>query len=100
MLAFLLVFVLSACGGKSEPVDASQLVGNWAEVDIDNTYTFNADGTGSEYFEGDSWDMTWTLDGNDLTLDFPETGVEEFTISLKGDTLKVKNLVTYTYKRQ
>jgi hypothetical protein len=37
---------------------SAQLVGDWLEIDIDNIYTFNADGTGSEYYAGENWDMT------------------------------------------
>ena len=75
-------------GGRST---SSSIVGVWDEIDIDNTYTFNADGTGKEYFDGTTWKMTWVLDGDWLTMDFPETGVEEYRITLDGDWLVVHN---------
>ena len=91
--------------GSSDSQDANdlaeKLIGNWSEVDIDNTYTFNSNGTGSETFEGTSWDMTWSLDGDMLTMDFPETGVEEYRISIKGDRLTVHNpVIKYEYIRR
>ena len=80
---------------------AKSLIGKWSEIDIENTYTFKSDGTGNETFEGISWDMTWSLDGDMLTMDFPETGVEEYRISIKGDKLTVHNpLIKYEYIRQ
>ena len=78
-----------------------QLLGNWSEVDIDNTYTFNADGTGIETYEGETWDMTWSLNGDVLTMDFPATGVEEYSITIRGNKLTVHNpVVAYDYIRQ
>ena len=96
-LATILVLMLAACGGGNNSASqdtsdlATQLVGYWEEVDIDNSYTFNADGTGNEVFEDNVWDMTWTLEGDTLTMDFPDTGVEEYKIIIKGDKLTVKN---------
>ena len=82
---------------------STPLVGVWEEVDIDNIYTFNADGSGSEYFEGNSWDMTWTLNGDILTMNFIESGIEEYEIFLDGDTLFVYDEdsdTEYEYYRQ
>lgn len=100
------LLLFSACGsggsqsGSSAP-DPSDLLGTWQEVDIDNSYTFKADGTGSEHFEGDTWEMTWTLSDSTLTMDFPATGVEEYEITLSGNTLKVHNpIVDYEYTRK
>ena len=81
----------------------NSLVGVWEEIDIDNIYTFNADGTGSEYYDGNTWDMEWTLDGNILTMDFFDAGIEEYEIILDGDTLIVTDAsedIEYEYKRQ
>ena len=69
----------------------SQLVGIWDEVDIDNTYTFNADGTGEEYYAGDTWEMEWKLNGTTLTLDFFDAGVEEYEIEFVDGTLFVRD---------
>jgi hypothetical protein len=45
--------------------------------------------------------MTWTLKGSTLTMDFPETGVEEYEITLSGNTLTVHNpIVDFKYKRR
>ena len=61
----------------------------------------DADGTGSEYFNGDTWEMTWTLDGTTLTLSFPETGVEEYEITLSDNTLVVHApAADYEYNRK
>ena len=68
---------------------SSELVGVWEEVDIDNIYTFNEDGTGSEYYDGDTWDMEWELNGTTLTMDFFDAGVEEYEIDFREGHLFV-----------
>jgi len=70
---------------------ASKLIGIWDEIDIDNTYYFYEDGTGKEYFDGDTWEMIWMVDGNLLSMYFFDTGVEEYMITLDGDFLVVHN---------
>ena len=77
------------------------LVGVWVEIDIDNIYTFNADGTGNEYFDGNDWDMTWELNGTTLTMDFPETGVEVYEIEFTDMLLIVHaKTIDFEYVRQ
>ena len=80
-----------------------QLIGYWVEIDIDNTYYFFSDGTGYETFDTYSWDMTWSLDGDILTMDFPDTGVEIYPITINGDRLNVYDDsagIMYEYDRQ
>jgi hypothetical protein len=102
-LIAILMLMLAACGGAPKDTTnwSDQLVGYWEEVDINNSYTFNADGTGNEVYENITWDMTWTLNGDVLTMDFPDTGVEEYSIIIKGDKLTVKNTpLNYEYIRK
>jgi len=114
LLATLMLFALTSCGAKkaldslinssTTPTPASNsgsssgsstknnseaLVGVWEEIDIDNVYTFNADGTGNEYYDGDSWDMDWELNGKTLTMDFGDAGVETYDIELSTSMLIV-----------
>ena len=69
-------------------VDASELLGTWLERDSDwdNTYIFNADGTGL-LISGPEYPFTFTASGDVLTLTYDDEDIEEFTISVSGDLL-------------
>ena len=69
-------------------VDASELLGTWLERDSDwdNTYIFNADGTGL-LISGPEYPFTFTASGDVLTLTYDDEDLEEFTISVSGDLL-------------
>jgi hypothetical protein len=95
-------------GGTSLPpvtgnrsVTEAQLVGTWDEIDIDDTYVFNADGTGTETYEGDTWQMTWRLSGTTLIMNFPDTGTEEYEVEFDGGLLIVHTpIVDYEYRKR
>lgn len=69
-------------------VEASELLGTWLERDSDwdNTYIFNADGTGL-LISGPEYPFTFTASGDVLTLTYDDEDIEEFTISVSGDLL-------------
>lgn len=69
-------------------VDASELVGTWLERDSswDDTYTFNADGTGL-LVSGPEYPFTYEVDGDVLTLTYDEDDEEIFTIFVNGDVI-------------
>lgn len=69
-------------------VDVSELLGTWLERDSDwdNTYIFNADGTGL-LISGPEYPFTFTASGDVLTLTYDDEDIEEFTISVSGDLL-------------
>lgn len=69
-------------------VEASELLGTWLERDSDwdNTYIFNADGTGV-LISGPEYPFTYDVNRDVLTLTYDEEDVEEFTISVSGDLL-------------
>ena len=46
------ITVFSKASPKKSTSETSGLVGKWKEVDVDNTYTFNADGTGENTMTG------------------------------------------------
>ena len=79
-------------GGDTEEavvnVEASALLGTWLERDSswDDTYTFNADGTGL-LVSGPEYPFTYKVDGDVLTLIFDEDDEEVFTISVSGDVI-------------
>ena len=116
LLALLMIVTLVACGGGKTPAatptpdapatpaaedNSAALVGVWEEIDIDNVYTFNANGTGTEYFDGDTWDMTWKLIGKTLTMDFGDAGVEEYEVELSTSMLIVHGAeVDFEYIRK
>lgn len=69
-------------------VEASELLGTWLERDSDwdNTYIFNADGTGL-LISGPEYPFTFTASGDVLTLTYDDEDIEESTISVSGDLL-------------
>jgi len=64
------------------------LVGTWLQRDSDweDTYIFNADGTGM-LISGPEYPFTYIVKGDILTLTYDEDDEEEFTISVNGDLL-------------
>ena len=64
------------------------LVGTWLQRDSDwdDTYIFNADGTGL-LISGPEYPFTYTVNGDTLTLTYGPDDEEEFTISVNGDLL-------------
>ena len=69
-------------------VGADELLGTWLERDSDwdDTYIFNADGTGT-LISGPEYPFTYAVSGDVLTLTYDVDDVEEFTISVSGDLL-------------
>lgn len=69
-------------------VDARELLGTWLERDSDwdNTYIFNADGTGM-LISGPEYPFTYAVSGDVLTLTYGDDDKEDFTISVSGDLL-------------
>ena len=80
---------------------AGQLVGKWLESESDVAYAFNKDGTGTKTLESEELEMTWTLSGSTLTIDFPDTKDEEYKINIENDNLSMKTLLKgYEFIRQ
>ena len=72
----------------TEAAARKALVGTWLQRDSDweDTYIFNADGTG-KLISGPEYPFTYTLKGDTLTLTYDPDDVEEFTISVNGNLL-------------
>lgn len=64
------------------------LVGTWLQRDSDweDTYFFNADGTGL-LISGPEYPFTYAISGDTLTITFDPEDVEEYTFSVSGDLL-------------
>ena len=64
------------------------LVGAWLQRDSDweDTYIFNADGTGL-LISGPEYPFTYSISGDTLTITYDPDDVEEFTFSVDGDLL-------------
>lgn len=77
-------------------VEASELLGTWLERDSDwdNTYIFNADGTGV-LISGPEYPFTYAVNGDVLALTYDEEDIEEFTISVSGDLLTMVDKYGY-----
>ncbi|MBQ3139907.1 MAG: hypothetical protein IJB68_10460 [Ruminococcus sp.] len=69
-------------------VDKTALVGTWVDLtsDWEDTYIFNADGTGT-YISGPEYDFTYQVSGDTLTLIYEENDTEEYTASINGSNL-------------
>ena len=68
------------------------LVGTWLQRDSDwnDTYIFNADGTG-KLISGPEYPFTYAVNGDTLTLTYGEDDEEEFTITVDGNLLTMIN---------
>ena len=69
-------------------VDKTALVGTWVDLtsDWEDTYIFNADGTGT-YISGPEYDFTYKVSGDKLTLTYAEDDIEDYTAKVDGNTL-------------
>lgn len=69
-------------------VDASELYGTWLQRDSDwdNTFIFNADGTGV-MISGPEYPFNYTVNDNVLTLNYDDGDMEELTVSVSGDLM-------------
>lgn len=69
-------------------VNASEIIGTWLERDSDwdNTYIFNADGTGL-LISGPEYPFTYAVSANVLTLTYDDDDKEDFTITVNGNLI-------------
>ncbi len=69
-------------------VDNSALIGKWVDKasDWEDTYIFNADGTGS-YTSGFEYEFTYKVDGDTITVIYAEDDTEEYTAAVDGSKL-------------
>ena len=88
--AFVCVLSLAACGERKK----SDLAGSWSGSNggYDVTFTFNEDGTGEMSISGIQLNITYTVDGDTLTvnktvLDGTQTEDYTYKLSNKGKTL-------------
>lgn len=79
-------------------VDNSALVGKWIdnESDWEDTYIFNADGTGA-YISGPEYPFTYSVDGNTLTVVYAEDDTESFTVT--ADSTKIVLVDKFNYEQ-
>lgn len=72
----------------AEKAARQALVGTWLQRDSDweDTYTFNADGSGL-LVSGPEYPFTYAISGDTLTLTYDPEDIEEFTFSLDSDVL-------------
>lgn len=97
------MFSLSSCSDDDDDKDqnpGSALVGTWvySDDDIDEIYTFNADGTGvysyEDEYDDDTIRFTWTATQNTVTVN--ESGdIYSCTYSINGNTLILDGDIYY-----
>ncbi len=96
ILAIIMLFtcVFAACGNTADSKTA--IVGSWEGVEegIDVVYTFNADGTGTGEGSGMVMDLTYTIDGNEITITLDTTGAVEDMLGMSIQELLDAGLVT------
>ena len=91
MMVFIVTIValtLTSCGDddKDEPVpDNSPLLGSWKEVDNDDCYLFNADGTGLLFFipacdEDNEW-FKYKFADNVLMINWADGDANVYTVN-------------------
>lgn len=76
--------------------DKTALIGTWIDhtSDWEDTYIFNADGTGS-YTSGFEYEFTYKVDGDTITLIYEEDDTEEFTAAVNGSKLVLVDEFNY-----
>lgn len=95
----LLEAVAAADQAQQQAADAASaearkaLVGAWLQRDSDweDTYFFNADGTGL-LISGPEYPFTYAITGDTLTLTYDADDVEEYTFSVEGDLLTMVDM--------
>jgi hypothetical protein len=69
------------------------LVGTWQNNEVKTIfYTFNKDGTGVQLIKNDTFNFVYTVNDNNLSLQFGNYGggdLEEYEYSINGDTLNL-----------
>jgi hypothetical protein len=85
------LYEAAAVGGNTDTnaaVNVPELVGTWLQRDSDwdDTFIFNADGTGM-LISGFEYSFTYTVSGDTLTLIYGPDDDEDFTFSVDGDLL-------------
>ena len=80
--------LLISCGG-----DEKNIVGTWVQTGKNNTYTFNEDGSGVHSQALQKNDITYELDGDNITI-YDKTlwvfnSTKTYVYKLDGDTLQL-----------
>lgn len=103
---------LAACGGGDAAANAAagtyegvhlKPVGDTEWVEEEFSLELKADGTGTHSRDGESFSVTWTLEGETFTMQETFLGLSiDYTGTLKGDDLDIFNgdpedIWTYEY---
>lgn len=105
----LTLMAFSACSDDDDKKDepTASLVGTWVEDEDGDTYTFNADGTGSYYYYDDKWDeedyetFTWKATESILTLKYSyDDEAENIPYKLINATTLTMYDGRYTYHKR
>ena len=82
----------------TEPLEklAELLIGTWVSEADGETYSFNADGTGYQIFEGVTYGFSYELAGDYLQISYDDGDSDACDISISGDTLTIAEYWTYT----
>jgi hypothetical protein len=85
----------NSSSSSTSSIEKDKLIGTWKEIDVDETYQFNADGTGKEVLYGSTYNFKWSLDGDKIKFDFADVSDETVSIKFEGNTLILDNLFEY-----
>lgn len=81
---------------ESQEKLAELLIGTWVNESDGETYSFNADGTGYQIYEGVTYGFSYELDGDYLQISYDDGDSDACDISISGDTLTIAEYWTYT----
>lgn len=81
---------------ESQEKLAELLIGTWVNESDGETYSFNADGTGYQIYEGVTYGFSYELDGDYLQISYDDGDSDACDISISGDTLTISEYWTYT----
>ena len=91
--------LLTACNNQKK------ILGTWVQVGGNNTYIFNEDGTGEHNQPLHKIEITYTIDGDTLTINDKSLWVIDktvvYTFEIDGDTLRLtEGDKTLVFQRQ
>ena len=94
ILGFICVMLFAAVLTACDDLDNGP-IGTWGSpsaleiMNWEHSLTFNADGSGSENWNGDSFYFKWGISGERLIIRYDEHEVREMTFEVDGDMLLI-----------
>ncbi len=94
LLIFLIVILVKSCGSDNSATNPyKQIQGEWA-VDNITKYDFNSDGKGALILPSDTYDFTYEIDNDVITIDFTSDLVidSSYIYTIKNNVLTISDV--------